>query len=193
MITTQMPAALRSPAQCHSAPVNPLAAPLTALLRELETVASTATSDQFTLRCGEQFFNATIGGHVRHCLDHVRALVDADETGCIDYDHRERGTDIESLVEAARLEIARLIRRTEQLASVDGAVPVRVTIKPTRDGPGVTVESSLGRELSFVLSHTIHHNAIVRSMAFAIGVRVPQTFGYAPSTLAHMDAHACAQ
>lgn len=170
-----------------------LASPLATIIRELGAVVSATSSEQFVQRCGEQFFNANIGGHVRHCLDHVRALTDGLETGDVDYDHRERGTHIETNVDSARLEIARLARCIEQLSGIESAQAITVTVKPTRDGEPVTVQSTLGRELSFVLSHTIHHNAIVRSMAFAIGVGVPQTFGYAPSTLAHMDAHECAR
>ncbi|MGC3957411.1 MAG: hypothetical protein QM813_05450 [Verrucomicrobiota bacterium] len=40
-------------------------------------------------------FNAAIGGHYRHCLDHFRTLLDAVMQGDLNYDHRERGTMIE--------------------------------------------------------------------------------------------------
>ena len=36
-------------------------------------------------------FNASIGGHYRHCLDHFRSLVDSAMDGDLNYDHRERG------------------------------------------------------------------------------------------------------
>ena len=41
-------------------------------------------------------FNASIGGHYRHCLDHFRSLLDSATDGDLNYDHRERGTLIES-------------------------------------------------------------------------------------------------
>src|SRR5258708_39461055 len=41
-------------------------------------------------------FNASIGGHYRHCLDHFRSLLDAAAQGDLNYDHRERGTLIEN-------------------------------------------------------------------------------------------------
>ena len=40
-------------------------------------------------------FNASIGGHYRHCLDHFRSLLDSAVDGDLNYDHRERGTLIE--------------------------------------------------------------------------------------------------
>src|SRR3954453_10746833 len=41
-------------------------------------------------------FNASIGGHYRHCLDHFRSLLDSAMEGDLNYDHRERGTLIEN-------------------------------------------------------------------------------------------------
>src|SRR6266436_6761502 len=40
-------------------------------------------------------FNASIGGHYRHCLDHFRSLLDSAMTADLNYDHRERDTLIE--------------------------------------------------------------------------------------------------
>ena len=37
-----------------------------------------------------------IGGHVRHCLDHVSALLASTRTGLCAYDRRQRGTDVET-------------------------------------------------------------------------------------------------
>src|SRR5262245_29994906 len=35
-------------------------------------------------------FNASIGGHYRHCLDHFTSLLRALDADLVDYDHRER-------------------------------------------------------------------------------------------------------
>lgn len=170
-----------------------LAGPLADILRELEGVVSRLTADQYTARCGESFSNAAIGGHVRHCLDHARALVDGHAAGVVDYDHRERGTAIESSPVAACAEARRIAQGVASLAFADGAAAFDVLVMPTREGRIVRVRSSLARELAFVLSHTIHHNAMVRGMAMAVGAGVPRTFGYAPSTLAHTGGPACAR
>ena len=37
-----------------------------------------------------------IGGHVRHCLDHVSALLTGTRTGLCAYDRRARGTTVET-------------------------------------------------------------------------------------------------
>jgi hypothetical protein len=40
-------------------------------------------------------FNASIGGHYRHCLDHFSSLLNAVSEGDLNYDVRERGTAVE--------------------------------------------------------------------------------------------------
>ena len=46
----------------------------------------------------------------------------------------------------------------------------------------MSVQTSLGRELAFVVQHTIHHAALIAVLLDILGVRVPADFGYAPST-----------
>jgi uncharacterized damage-inducible protein DinB len=46
----------------------------------------------------------------------------------------------------------------------------------------VAVRSTLARELLFVISHTIHHQALIAVLLSAAGRTVPEAFGLAPST-----------
>jgi uncharacterized damage-inducible protein DinB len=176
----------RVPATCEA-----LAVPLAAILQELRTVLGPLSADCYTQRMGAPFADASIGGHVRHCLDHARAMVDGRRAGVVDYDHRTRGTRIEAEPAEAIAEIDSLTDAVHRLANVDAAEPVGVAIMPTRDGPAAVLSSTLARELAFVLSHTIHHNATIRGMAVSAGCAVPESFGYAPSTLAHKDRCPC--
>jgi hypothetical protein len=57
--------------------------------------------------------------------------------------------------------------------------------------PPTEVETTVGRELAFVLSHTVNHNALIAVMALTLGVPVPDRFGYAPSTIAHLEEVTC--
>ena len=45
------------------------------------------------------------------------------------------------------------------------------------------VPSTGAREVLFVLSHVIHHWALIRYLLEAQGLEVPATFGFMPSTL----------
>jgi hypothetical protein len=180
----------RTPDLCDCSPI---ALPLAAILDQLRGLIASLSSSDYTTRADERFARSTIGGHVRHCLDHARALVDGWKTGLIDYDHRARGTLIETSPTEASAELARLIAAMERLALLDADDAIDVAVMPSRDGAAVTLRSSLARELAFVLSHTIHHNATIRGMVVALGKPVPESFGYAASTLAHKDGRACAR
>lgn len=182
MIASTPAAAVPVTADCRF-----IAAPLALILRELRALLVGISADQYSARAGDLFANSTIGGHIRHCLDHARALVDGRRAGNVDYDHRARGTNIETDPVAADAELARLIDEIERLCELDSDDPLGVSVMPSRDGASITLSSTLGRELAFVLSHTIHHNATVRGIALSLGRSVPPTFGYAPSTLAHQD------
>jgi uncharacterized damage-inducible protein DinB len=121
--------------------------------------------------------SGSVGGHIRHSLDHVAALVRGFESGEVDYDARVRGTAVESCREAARDEIGRLLARLESIAGYSPDTPVWVNVSTPDLAP-----STLARELAFVSSHTIHHFALVALLLHDMGVRVPPRFGYAPST-----------
>jgi hypothetical protein len=60
-------------------------------------------------------------------------------------------------------------------------------------GAMVVTRSSVGREVAFVVSHTIHHNAIVAQMLRARGLDVAPRLGLAPSTPLDRGAALCAQ
>ena len=127
--------------------------------------------------------SGSIGGHVRHCLDHVRALVSGIEAGRIAYDARVRGTAVESRRDAAVAEARRLADALAAIGEddVDRTVTVEIRVDPHLDAH-VLVRSTVGRELAFVASHTIHHFAIVALLLRDMGIGVPPRFGYAPST-----------
>ena len=48
--------------------------------------------------------------------------------------------------------------------------------------------SSVGRELQFLVSHTVHHYALIRLLLEDHGIYAGEEFGVAPSTLAHQRA-----
>ena len=164
-----------------------------ALLRELASVLKALPEDIYTQPCGPTFSDATIGGHIRHSLDHLRALGDGVTTGLVAYDTRDRGTRIECDRDAALNEVERLLGVYGPMRVIMQELPLRLQIMPARDGQLITLHSTLSRELAFVLSHTIHHNATVRSMIANRGVALPASFGYAPATLAFLESSTCAR
>jgi uncharacterized damage-inducible protein DinB len=167
--------------------------PMIALLEQLGAVVSQLSDAQYRQR-PVGVIESSIGGHVRHCLDHVRSLIDAVDTGEIDYDHRRRGTMIESSSAAACVQIAEFVRELSEIDR-DGALdaPLTMTVLLSSDETPIVVRSTVGRELAYVLAHTIHHNALISAMVKTLGGWLPERFGYAPSTIKNLEAKPCAR
>lgn len=159
-------------------------------LRQLGDILCTATDAQY-VQNPVGVIAGSLGGHVRHCLDHFDALLLGHEHGIIDYDQRDRGTPIETDRRAALAAIARFSDRLPAACKDCDAGPIRVRSLVAADGTAIESESSFERELVFVLSHTIHHNALIAAICRTLGISLPHGFGYAPSTLAHISAQSC--
>ena len=138
-------------------------------------------------------FNASIGGHYRHCLDHFRSLLAAAAAGDLNYDHRERGTLVENDRFAALNATAEL---REGYAKLDPSLvgrPLTVTCKTSYGSTGSQLSpSTVGREIMYSVAHAVHHYALIGVMAAILGVPLPPGFGVAPSTLKHQAQVAAA-
>jgi hypothetical protein len=134
-------------------------------------------------------FNASIGGHYRHCLDHFKSVLDIQDGSELDYDKRGRDIQIETDRLMALEETRRLI------ATIDGVnqdtmqhvVYVRCNVSyGTNDTP--VVRSTLGREVMYSIAHAIHHYALIGVICGLMNVSLPENFGVAPSTLQYQEA-----
>jgi uncharacterized damage-inducible protein DinB len=155
-----------------------------ALLRLLDGLADTVITMDPEVYCArlESRVSGSIGEHVRHCLDHVAALISADPTAQLSYDRRERGTTAETNPGVAIHQILQLKTALGLWSTRSMDEPIRIRSQVSSAGDSVTSWSTLGRELAFVLSHTIHHQAVIALLLTTHGVAVPERFGYAPST-----------
>ncbi|HWD18094.1 MAG TPA: DinB family protein [Verrucomicrobiae bacterium] len=138
-------------------------------------------------------FNASIGGHYRHCLDHFRSLLDAFDAGDLNYDHRERGTLVECDRSAALAATRDLRASFETLDPAALRRPLVVTCKTSYATCGSQASSSsVGREVMYAVAHAVHHYALIGVMGAMMGVEMPAGFGVAPSTLQSQARNACA-
>src|SRR6516162_6441121 len=138
--------------------------PLVTLLRELAGVLEATTDEQYC-RKPVGVVSASIGGHVRHSLDHIEAVLDGIDAGVIDYDSRARGTAVESKRQAALDAIDRLKLELLGMPAIPDRLHLRLKVLLTSDGPSMEVATSLGREMAFALSHTVHHTALIAVIA----------------------------
>ncbi len=164
--------------------IDATAACCAALLVQCERFIGVLPAGVYSKPCAE-FFGGTIGQHVRHALDHFAAPVHAGSTGVIDYDHRERGTTVETDPRAASAELRSLRRQVEQLDERAAARAVRVRVMLSGDGQEVELVSTLARELAFAAHHAVHHHAMIAVIAQRFGITPPAEFGKAPSTINH--------
>lgn len=180
--------------QRENAPRRRDASPFAVLAFSLQQLTEllAITSDAQYSRKPVGVIPSSLGGHVRHCLDHFEALCTGAITGVIDYDDRQRGTAVETDRIAALSAIQRIHLQIEALDESILTRTVRVPSIIAGDGTSIETRSSLGRELAFVLSHTVHHNALVAAICRTLGIPIPDRFGYAPATIAHLNESECA-
>ncbi|MBK8149257.1 MAG: hypothetical protein IPK58_13885 [Acidobacteria bacterium] len=123
---------------------------------------------------------AAVGVHFRHNLDFVSALLAGLETGRIDYGARVR----DETVARERLPASKMmldaVSRLKRIGAerFDQRIEVR-----SEANSSLWCESSGLRELDFVMSHTIHHYALIALKLAARGITVAENFGVAPSTI----------
>lgn len=127
---------------------------------------------------------STIGQHIRHIFDFYRCLSNGIAAGTIDYANRQRDINIEVNSSFASLAFE---KELQNLLTLDEAQSISVRgdyfINP--DVPRPEFASSIGRELTFLHDHAIHHLAMIR---IGLEQEKPQLvqneyFGVAPSTV----------
>jgi uncharacterized damage-inducible protein DinB len=180
-----LPVEFDGPAACDADHAQRILAAAVEILAQGEDLLRALSGENFTRRV-PAVFNASVGGHYRHCLDHFTSLLlalDADE---VDYDHRKRDPRIESQPEFALALTAEMRRTLERLTpdTLCTEVNARCEVSYTHGNSPVT-RSTLARELVYCIAHAIHHYALISVMARLMEVKLPENFGVAPSTVTH--------
>lgn len=146
--------------------------------------------------CGESYaqvvaapFDASIGQHYRHVLEHFHCLLLGANSGEVNYDARKRDARIETEIAFATGATNEVMHQIE-LWNDDTLAERCNTLSSLAyhsDSPSF-ISSNLGRELAYCIGHAIHHFAIIRLLSSQVGVEVPVDFGCAPSTLRYQSS-----
>lgn len=127
-------------------------------------------------------FGSTIGGHFRHNLDHYEAFLGGISSGEVDYDARSRSMEVECNPDAAIRLMQKSLEGLKELEGLD--LDQGIMIRMDDGGDSAWSRTTARRELQFLLSHTIHHYALIVSISSSNGLRnFPKDFGVAPSTI----------
>ncbi len=134
-------------------------------------------------------FNASVGQHYRHVLEHFQSLIRGLRAAEINYDARERNQRLQSDVTYASIATCDVLRALKQYTDETLARECKVINSVGyRASQPTCLESNVSRELAYCIGHAIHHFAIVRLICYEIDITVPAEFGVAPATLKHLKA-----
>lgn len=145
---------------------------------------SSITDTLYTTNNGE-YNKSGIGRHFRHIIEHYFSFINED-SGQIDYDARERNLRLENdrlfMISSMENVINSLSKMLEIPERLDQEVQVRSNEGSGEDNSPLS-KSTLRRELQFLISHTVHHYALIGLILKTMGFNPDATFGVAPSTL----------
>ncbi len=150
------------------------------LHQEMDLLSQISNADYTSTSNGP--YNSSIGMHIRHSLDHFSAFFNGLTSGHIDYENRQRNDLIQNSTEHATEQIKQHLNQIDQTNHTH-THPLHI-----REESGSKIEdciwlpSTYGRELQFLLGHTVHHHAIINFLLKEKGIVPPQSFGVAPST-----------
>lgn len=123
-------------------------------------------------------FTSSIGAQLRHCLDFYQSFLSGIRNGKIDYDQRER----DEVTENSRVRAIERIEETAEWLWKLSAPDEQIELWVKQDSPYWGM-SSVRRELQFLLSHLVHHQALVAVMLRVQGIVPATELGVAQATL----------
>ncbi|MDQ7732172.1 hypothetical protein QT231_05645 [Halomonas sp. SpR1] len=145
----------------------------------------------------------TLGKHVRHIIEHYQTLLDACAESSnpitFDYEQRQREMALETQPSGARNRVEALQAGLNALATLPYDRPltlsypveigVEIAVGTGEINDALPLPTSLGRELAFLTSHSIHHMALLSLLCEQLGIVLPTHFGVHPSTLRYWEQH----
>lgn len=149
---------------------------------QLRTIIDQLSEDEFSEKL-ELLNFSSIGQHVRHVLEFYMCLSKGIKSSVVDYDKRIRNLLIENNPKYA-------IGVLEELSKVFCCEEIEETFLTNTiefNGVVMNTNSSVSRELIYLIEHSIHHYAIIgiALRSHFRHVEIPYNFGVAYSTSKH--------
>jgi len=124
--------------------------------------------------------SGSVGAQFRHNLDFVNGFLKGLRSGKVDYERRERDPRIETDRRYAAAKFAAAIGELRKVRQTD--LEKAMLVRSEADEELFHLSTGV-RELEFMLSHTVHHHALIAEKLDAAGLSVARELGVAPSTL----------
>jgi uncharacterized damage-inducible protein DinB len=154
-------------------------------LQQARELISKIDVDLFTTP-SKGIYSSSAGQHFRHILDHYSSFLSCNGN-TIDYDDRQRDSRLELEPDYTIQKIDELQEAFHRLGAESNMSDVSLQIICNSENESVITYSTIERELQFLISHTVHHFAIIAMILDDSGFNLPETFGVAPSTLRHLQ------
>jgi hypothetical protein len=133
---------------------------------------------------------ASIGKHIRHIVEFYECLLFNNFENIINYDTRKRNLLLEENVKYTEGFITEII---DTLIKIENNA--RVLLVAKYQDQNISMESSIYREITYNIEHTVHHLAII-SIAIPIHfnyINLSPNFGYADSTIQYLKSQTVGQ
>ena len=127
----------------------------------------------------------SVGKHIRHVVEFYECLLFNNFDNIVNYDTRKRNLLLEENVKYAEDFITEII---DALGVIDSNS--RILLVSKYQDQNVSMESSIYREITYNIEHTVHHLAII-SIAIPIHfdyINLSANFGYADSTIQYLKS-----
>lgn len=127
------------------------------------------------------YIDNTVGKHIRHVVDHYLAFFKSLDSGILNYNLRNRDSQIEKDSQLAKIKINEVISRLENISTKNTELNVISEIDSFAL-VDFTFKSNIPRELLYLVNHTIHHAAYVKLIADNANIKIDADIGVAPAT-----------
>ncbi|MEP0354429.1 hypothetical protein [Paraglaciecola sp.] len=136
-------------------------------------------------------FASSAGAHMRHILDHYLALKDGITHGLVNYNKRNRHSNVESCLTTALATWSEIEAWLHEVSELDADLAISVICETSvNETQNTQTKSTLARELVFVSSHAIHHFSLLGVISSLLGNASSANFGVAPSTATYLRQQA---
>ncbi|HED35960.1 MAG TPA: hypothetical protein ENJ08_17325 [Gammaproteobacteria bacterium] len=157
------------------------------VLEQSEVFLQSSTPESYT-NITKPYFISSCGEHMRHILDHFNAIKADFNSGTIDYDARQRGSDIETSIHCAQNSISEIKNWLRSLDSEHLNKALHIQTEVSVSEKHITrTPSCLGRELVFASTHAVHHYSMMSVAMQMQDLTADRNFGIAPATQTYLE------
>ncbi|MDA0683594.1 MAG: hypothetical protein O3A57_04130 [Bacteroidetes bacterium] len=156
-------------------------------LRQAQRLILSITDESYVHSDGT-IHQSGVGAHLRHVIEHYQRFLIGTRDGEVNYDARQRDMRIATDRNFACSVMEQVVEGLVDLGSEDAEVSVRMASSGDSMRTSDATQSSINRELQYLVAHTVHHYALIGFILRLQGIVPPEDFGIAPSTLQHFQA-----